>query len=97
MRLELIIIAINHSFLKYSYWNRSYTNELFIPFFDFRFSLVLADEVTKIPEYYVICLFTFFKCLACLALQTETIVKKITQPKLPKMKKELPKYVMSRA
>ena len=27
--------------------------ELFIPFFDFCFSLVLADEVTKIPEYYV--------------------------------------------
>ena len=37
------------------------------------------------------CLFTFFKSLACLALQTETIVKKITQPKLPKTKKELTK------
>ena len=41
--------------------------ELFITFFDFRFSLILADEVTKIPEYYVICLFTSFKSLACLA------------------------------
>ena len=67
------------------------SNELFIPFFDFRFSLVLADEVTKIPEYYVICLFTFFESLACLALQTETIVKKITQPKLPKTKNEITK------
>jgi hypothetical protein len=52
----------------------------------FRFSLVLADKVTKIWKHYLICLFTFFKSLACLALQTEIIVKKITQPKLPKMK-----------
>ena len=37
------------------------------------------------------CLFTFFKSLACLALQTEIIIKKIKQPKLPKMKKELTK------
>jgi hypothetical protein len=34
-------------------------------------------------------LFTFFKSLACLALQTETTVKKITQPKLPKTKIKL--------
>ena len=53
--------------------------------------LILADEVMKIPEYYIICLFTFFKSLACLALQTETIVKKITQPKLPKTKNEVTK------
>jgi hypothetical protein len=53
--------------------------------------LVLADEVTKIPKYYVICLFTFLKSLACLALQTETILKKIMQPKLPKTKNELTK------
>ena len=37
------------------------------------------------------CLFTFFKSLVCLALQTETIVKKIMQPKLPKTKNELTK------
>ena len=37
------------------------------------------------------CLFTFFKSLACLALQMETIVKKITQPKLPKRKNEITK------
>ena len=67
------------------------SNELFIPFFDFRFSLVLADEVTKIPEYYVICLFTSFKSLACLALQMETIIKKITQIKLQKTKNEVTK------
>ena len=65
--------------------------ELFIPFFDFLFSLVLADEVTKIPEYYVICLFTSFKSLACLALQMETIIKKITQIKLQKTKNEVTK------
>ena len=57
----------------------------------FRFSLVLADEVTKIWKYYIMCLFTFLKILACLALQTETNVKKITQPKLPKMKNEVTK------
>ena len=34
---------------------------------------------------------TFFKSLACLALQKETIVKKITQPKLPKTKNEVTK------
>ena len=59
--------------------------ELFITFFDFRFSLILADEVKKIPEYYVIC----FKVLH--VLQTETIIKKITQPKLPKTKNEITK------
>ena len=48
----------------------------------------LADEVTKLPEFYVICLFKFFKSLACLDLQMETIVKKITQPMLPKTKNE---------
>jgi hypothetical protein len=37
------------------------------------------------------CLFTFFKSLACLALQTEAIAKKITQPKSPKTKNELTK------
>ena len=37
------------------------------------------------------CLFTFFKSLTCLALQTETILKKITQPKSPKTKNELTK------
>jgi hypothetical protein len=56
--------------------------ELFITFLDFRFSLILADEVMKIRKYYVIS----FKSLAGLALQTETIIKKITQPKLPKTK-----------
>jgi hypothetical protein len=50
-----------------------------------------VDEVTKMPKYYVICLFTFFKSLACLALQTETIVKKITQPKLQKTINEVTK------
>ena len=49
----------------------------------FVFLLVLDEEITKIYIY-------IFKSLACLALQTETIVKKITQTKLPK-------YVMSRA
>ena len=43
-------------------------------FFSFHFSfLILADEVTKIQKYYVICLFTFFKSLAHLALQMETL------------------------
>ena len=51
----------------------------------------LADEVTKLPEFYVICLFKFFKSLPCLSLKTETIIKKITQPKLPKMKNEVTK------
>ena len=48
-------------------------------------------EVTKMQEHYVICIFTFFKSLVCLALQTETIAKKITQPKSPKTKNELTK------
>ena len=50
----------------------------------FRFLLVLDDKVTKMFIY-------IFKSLVCLALQTETIVKKITQPKLPKTKNELTK------
>ena len=58
--------------------------ELFIPFSFFVFSLVSATKLRK-------CLLTFFKSLACLALQTETIVMKITQPMLPKMKNELTK------
>ena len=35
------------------------------------------------------CLFIFSKSLACLALQMETIIKKITQPKLPETKNTL--------
>jgi hypothetical protein len=41
-------------------------NELFTPFFDFRFLLVLACEVMKIPEDYVICLFKFLKLMPVL-------------------------------
>ena len=41
------------------------------------------------------CLFAFFKSLACHALQTETIIKKIIQPKLPKTKNKRTKFVMS--
>ena len=37
----------------------------------------------------------FFKSLACLAMQTETIVKKIMQ--LTSQKKNLPKFVMNQA
>ena len=59
-------------------------NELFIPFSLFFFRWFWPTNLRK-------CLFTFFKSLACLALQTETIVKKITQPKLPKTKNELTK------
>ena len=51
----------------------------------FRFSLVLANEAAKMFIY------VHFLSLTCLALQTETIIKKITQPKLPKMKNELTK------
>ena len=56
----------------------------FHPIFAFRFSLVWANEVKKMFIY-------IFKSLASLALQTETIVKKIMQPKLPKTKNELTK------
>ena len=71
------------------FWNiMSFSSHFSI--FVFHFSLILADEVTKIAEYYKICLFTFFKSLACLALQTETIAKKIPLPKLSKM--NLQKY-----
>ena len=61
--------------------------ELFIMGFSshFRFSLVLANEAAKMFIY------VHFLSLACLTLQTETIIKKITQPKLPKMKNELTK------
>ena len=58
--------------------------ELFIPFLFFVFRWFWPTKLQK-------CLLTFFKSLACLALQTETIVKKITQPKLPKTKNELTK------
>ena len=44
----------------------------------------------KKPEYYVI-FFYIFKSLAWPALQMETIIKKITQPKLPKTKNEVTK------
>ena len=54
------------------------------------FLVILTDEVTKIQKYVFL---HFFKSLARLSLQTETIVKKITQPKLRKTK--LPKYVMN--
>ena len=64
--------------------------------FHFRF-LVLADEVTKIGKYYVICLFTFFKSLACLALQTETIVKKNHATEVTKRKTKIPKFVLNQA
>ena len=37
------------------------------------------------------CFFTFFKSLAFLALETETIVKKLTKPKSPKTKNEITK------
>jgi hypothetical protein len=49
--------------------------------FPFRFSLVLADKVKKM----------FIYIFLSLALQPETIIKKSTQPKLPKMKNELTK------
>ena len=50
--------------------------ELFIPFSIFVFLWFFRLKLRK-------CLFTFFKIIDCLALQTETIVKKITQPELP--------------
>ena len=61
----------------------------FIPLFLF----VLADKVRKIKKYYVMFAYFFIVCLAYLALQTENIVKKITQPKWQKYKKtKLPKW-----
>ena len=60
------------------------TLEHFIPYSLFIFHWLRPTKLRK-------CLFTFFKSLACLALQTETIVKKITQPKSPKTKNELTK------
>ena len=53
----------------------------------FSFHLGLAKEVTKIQKYYLICLFTFFKSLALLAFQTETMVKKIRNQSDEKTKK----------
>ena len=58
--------------------------ELFIPFSIFVFLWFWLLKLRK-------CLFTFFKILDCLALQTETIIKKITQPELPNTKNELTK------
>ena len=46
------------------------TYVLFISFFVFWF------WPTKLRKYYVICLYTFFKSLTCLALQMETMVIK---------------------
>ena len=57
--------------------------------YHFRFSLVLADEVIKNTKILRNMFIYMFKSLACLALQTETIVKKVTQPKLPKTKNEV--------
>ena len=53
----------------------------------FRFLFFFGFWPTELRK----CLFTFYKNLACLALQMETIVKKITQPKLPIRKNELTK------
>ena len=60
------------------------THELFIPFSFFIFCWFWPMMLRK-------CLFTFFKSFACLALQMETIVKKITQPTSPNTKNELTK------
>ena len=67
--------------------NVSKLNELFISFLIF-FFVVWQTMLRN-------CLFAFFKSLACHALQTETIIKKITQPKLPKTKNKRTKFVMS--
>ena len=61
---------------------QSETYELFITFLLFVFRWFWLTKLQK-------CLFTFSKSLACLAFQTETIVKKVAQPKLPKTKIEL--------
>ena len=54
--------------------------DLFIPFLLFVFRWFWPTKLQK-------CLFTFFKSLACLALQTETIVNKIMRPKSPETNK----------
>ena len=84
--LKMFWVFMKDTFLKRWILSPFPSFELFIPFFIFRWFWP-----TKLRKYYVIYLFTFFKSLACLALQTETIVKKITQPKLPKMKNEVTK------
>ena len=65
---------------------------LFIPFFVFGFGRHSYKNTKILRNMFVY----IFKSLALLALQTETIVKKITQPKLPKTKMNLPKFIMSR-
>ena len=59
----------------------------FHPIFAFHFLLVLADKATKM----------FIYILSCLALQTETIVKKKHNLSYQKWKMNLPKFVMSQA
>ena len=72
-----------------NYWivlgqNKNLLFELFIPF---SFSFFVGYGRRSYENVYL----HFFKSLACLALQSETIVKKITQPKSPKTKNELTK------
>ena len=99
------------SFVFCHFWQRSYQNQLsfsgkdsttdFFCFSSFTKNVIYEKRhlrKTKVgwnAQKLRKCLFTFFKSLACLALQTETIIKKITQPKLPKTK--LPIYVLSQA
>ena len=57
----------------------------------FRFSLVFGRRSYENMKILRNMFVYIFKSLACLALQMETIVKKITQPKLPKTKNEVTK------
>ena len=60
------------------FWSFSDPSILLLSF-SFHFSFfVLVDKSYEKQKYYVIFFFKF--CLACLALQTENIVQKITQP-----------------
>ena len=64
-------------------WDMYVIFDHFIPFL-FLFCWFWRTKLRK-------CLFTFFKSFACLALQTKTIVKKITQTKSQKTKNKLTK------
>ena len=57
--------------------------------FQFSFFVDFGWRSYEKPEYFLICLFTFFKSQARLALQMKAIIRKIMQPKLPKRKNEV--------
>ena len=87
-KTTMMTMVHHHRFVKHKFQVKNgykQTNELFIPFF---FVIFFVDFGQRSYENVYL---HFFKSLACLALQIETMVKKITQLILPKTNNKLTK------